>query len=408
MTMPESFSLSFGIAMDTSDEARSGAALDGCVPAGVVSPASEEETRALVCEASVGGIALVPRGGGTGGEQGNPLRADQWFALSSSLLGGIADYSPEDMVLTARAGATLAEVQAAAAAHRQYLPIDCPFPEKATMGGITACNRQGLWRPLFGTPKDRILGIRIALADGTVVRGGGKVVKNVAGFDLCHLFTGSRGSLGFITEVTYKTSPLPERREHLAFSAPNAVAAAQAALDAHTARRQPLYLTTDIVADRAILYAGLAGGDEAVGWQASQISDLLVSRGLQPIEPPISEALLRDAVFRSDAELLARIVARPSEVPSLLDRLAPIASRIVAHVPTGILDLEVSQASHGAVRDAELASGPYGIHWRRIPYDLLGGRDAFGTLSVASLHRGIKRSLDPNSLFSPGRFAGGL
>src|SRR5207247_1800369 len=150
-------------------------------------PESEEECVKIVGACSAEGIALIPWGGGTAVQQGNPIRAARWAALGSRRLDGIVEYSPDDMVVTAQAGVTLAGLQRTLAGRRQILPIDVPDSGLATLGGIVATNAQGLWRPAVGTPRDRLLGLRIVMADGSVVRAGGKVVKNVAGYDLCKL-----------------------------------------------------------------------------------------------------------------------------------------------------------------------------------------------------------------------------
>ncbi len=127
-----------------------------------------------------------------------------------SALSRILEHTPEDMTVTVEAGATLAALQRALAALGQWLPIDPPHPERLTVAALLDTNASGPRRAGFGTIRDYVIGLRVALADGRLVRSGGKVVKNVAGYDLMKLFIGARGTLGVIVEVTFKLLPLPE------------------------------------------------------------------------------------------------------------------------------------------------------------------------------------------------------
>ncbi len=177
--------------------------LDGVAAVLELDPGSDSDAVEAVQQAHRKQLGLVPWGGGTAVAQGNPLRSTAWAALRSGSLSGIREYSPDDMVVTAGAGMSLDNLQAELQARGQLLPLDPPCADRATLGGIVATNAQGLWQAAYGLPRDRLLGVRVVLANGTVVKGGGKVVKNVAGYDLCKLFAGSWGTLGFITEVTF-------------------------------------------------------------------------------------------------------------------------------------------------------------------------------------------------------------
>src|SRR5262249_49798297 len=149
-----------------------------------------------------------PRGAGTHQHLGGvPARAD--LVIETARLVGITDYEPADYVVAVRAGTPLADVQAALGEHGQWLPIDPPRSRPATMGGIIAANRNGPRRLLYGSIRDMLIGIRVALPTGEVIKAGGKVVKNVAGYDLTKLFIGSLGAAGVIVEATFKISPFP-------------------------------------------------------------------------------------------------------------------------------------------------------------------------------------------------------
>jgi len=130
--------------------------------------------------------------------------------IDLSALSRILEHAPEDMTVTVEAGATLASLQRALASRGQWLPVDPPHPERLTLAGLLDTNASGPRRAGFGTIRDYVIGLRVALADGRLIRSGGKVVKNVAGYDLMKLFIGARGTLGVIVEVTFKLLPLPE------------------------------------------------------------------------------------------------------------------------------------------------------------------------------------------------------
>ena len=139
-------------------------------------------------------------------------------ASCSSLrrLGRLLEHEPGDLTVTAEAGMTVARLQTALRARGQWLSLDPPDAERATLGGVVAANASGPRRQLYGTVRDLLIGLTVVTADGALVRGGGKVVKNVAGYDLPKLFVGSHGTLGIIVETTFKLRPLPDEERLVA------------------------------------------------------------------------------------------------------------------------------------------------------------------------------------------------
>lgn len=173
--------------------------------AGVVRPASIDEARELVRALA----SVVPRGAGTKWGLADP--GDGAVVLETGGLSGVTEYDPDEFTFTALAGTPVAEVERLLAEHRQYLPFDPPFVEAgATLGGVVASAIAGPCRLRFGGVRDFILGVRFVDGRGEVVRGGGRVVKNAAGFDLPKFLCGSRGKMGLIVEVTFKVFPRPE------------------------------------------------------------------------------------------------------------------------------------------------------------------------------------------------------
>src|SRR3990172_741034 len=169
-------------------------AVDGLTPQAAVAPASYEQAAEVMRYAHAEGLAVIPWGGGTHIHVGNlPRRYD--IALSLSRLNAVVEHEPADLTTTVQAGMTLSELQGRLGAAGQLLPLDPPGGERATIGGILATNASGPWRHAFGGARDMTIGLRVVTAEGRITRAGGRVVKNVAGYDLCKLYIGSLGTL---------------------------------------------------------------------------------------------------------------------------------------------------------------------------------------------------------------------
>ena len=193
--------------------------VDGKKPKAVVAPGMIDEVSKVVAYANQEHRAIVPRGNGTKMEMGGiPKKMD--IVLSTSRLNRITDRDCENLTLSAESGLTLAEVQQGLAkvGKGYFLPLDPPFTEKATLGGIVATNSSGPKRLLYGTARDMIIGAKAVFPNGDMVVSGGKTVKNVSGYDMCKLLIGSYGTLGILCEMTFKLLPLPEKEATLGLS----------------------------------------------------------------------------------------------------------------------------------------------------------------------------------------------
>jgi glycolate oxidase FAD binding subunit len=194
-------------------------AIDGKKPKVVVSPGSIDEVSKVISYAHQEHFIIVPRGNGTKmGMGGIPKKVD--ITLSTHRLNRITDNDCENLTLSAEAGITLSGVQKSLAqvGKGYFLPLDPPFTEKATLGGIVATNSSGPKRLLYGTARDLIIGIKAVFPNGDKVISGGKTVKNVSGYDMCKLLIGSYGTLGILCEMTFKLLPLPEKEGTLLLS----------------------------------------------------------------------------------------------------------------------------------------------------------------------------------------------
>jgi glycolate oxidase FAD binding subunit len=320
-------------------------------------------------------VPLRIRGAGTWMDAGRPVDATQHISLEP--LAGIIEYEPGDLTLTAYAGTTLAEIAEVTAPERQWLTFDPPGTDAGTIGATVVTASAGAMSHAFGLPRDAVLGVEAVVGDGRVVRGGGRVVKNVAGFDLTRLFVGSWGTLGVITEVTVRLRARPDLDETyvLPASALDHVRRAAVAplavemLNAPLARRLSL-------GDADVLLVRLAGNAASVEAQRLELSGERV--------PGHIWASLR-AVEPSGASVW-RCSTQPARFAALW---AAVPGDVLAH----------ATPSRGVVRC--IGGDPTSL---AVQATVIGERlSAWGPSPVRDrLSTGIKQSFDPAGIFNPG------
>lgn len=412
--------------------------LDNLAPSAVVAPASAEELAEALREAAEAGQAVVPWGGGTRQHIGGPpARYDR--TLSTAGLARVVAYHPDDLVITVEAGAALGAVQAELARHGQWLPWDPPLLGRASVGGLLASAAAGPLRLGFGAPRDWTLGMRVALGDGRLVRSGGRVVKNVAGYDTHKLQIGALGTLGVIVEATFKVQPLPEQRRTLLAAFTDRYAPGKAVAALRAAPLEPIAVVAlNQVTEEAIpllhrflpeerryilVAAHYAGTGGAVGRQIREAARRCVEVGARTIE-------LRE---EDDGTLWAAIadLTAPAGDGSLLLRAA---------TPGGDLTFAAARAGLAAAargwRPAQLAVGGPGLVYSRWPVAgadpaevakaLAGLRaelaaaggyvvveEAPAALALdrwgpepagAAIMRALRAGWDPRGILNPGRF----
>jgi glycolate oxidase FAD binding subunit len=390
----------------------------GVIPQFVAEPDDEKQLAGLLSLANEAGIAVVPRGGGTKLEWGNPPKNAE-LILSTARLNRIVEHAWGDLTVTVEAGCTLQSLQQSLAQHGQRLAFDALWPERATIGGVLSTSDSGTLRLRFGALRDLIIGVTIALPDGTLASSGGKVVKNVAGYDLPKLVTGAFGTLGVITRAVFRLHPLPRAAKTFSFTAEDSPAMQQHILAiqdsqlAHTSlqiRRAAGQLpAADILFEATD--AGLAA-------QESQLRKLLGSARVEQSSENIWNA--RQDLWNSSTNttLVAKISLLPTDIAKTLDSLKTLgASRkinwqiILQATGIGMLRLEANPAqlsvaveqlrSDSQSRDAAL------VVLRRPPE--LHSIDAWGNAGDGvSLMRAVKHQLDPKNTLNPGRFVGGI
>jgi len=378
--------------------------VDGLTPQAAVAPATYEQAAEVMRYAHAEGLAVIPRGGGTHVHIGNvPARYD--IALSLSRLNAVVEHEPADLTATVQAGMTLAGLQRRLAAAGQLLPLDPAGGERATVGGMLAANAWGPWRHAHGSARDVTIGLRVVTAEGQLTRAGGRVVKNVAGYDLCKLYVGSLGTLGVIVEATFKLAPLP--RATAAISAACGSAAAACDLASTIQRRglsvRGIALTRDGAGWALVLE--LAGTPAAVERSRREIAALARVADAAPPDP-----------FPDDASVLCKASVLPSRLPTLIEALAalPGPPRILAFPTVGVCHAawpspDDAEGIAGAVRELTSSAGGT-LVLERCPLDLKRRVDVFGDAPGPSfeLMRRLKEQFDPKGVLSPGRFAGRL
>src|SRR5262249_9481968 len=195
-----------------------GDSVAGIQPQMVLEPGNETELAAALRCAEAAGLCVVPRGGGTKTGWGNrPVRAD--LILSTARLNRVIEHAWADLTVSVEAGCTIQNLQNTLAQHGQRIAVDPLWPERATVAGMLSTNDSGTLRIRFGALRDLVIGVTIALPDGTLASSGGKVVKNVAGYDLPKLVTGALGTLGVITRAIFRLHPLPRNEQSFTFVA---------------------------------------------------------------------------------------------------------------------------------------------------------------------------------------------
>lgn len=383
------------------------AALLGAEPDGVVKPSTVEEGAAVVARANKIGKAVIPWGGGTGQDYGYlPRRAD--IVLDLTGMNRILAHEPGDLTVTVQPGVTWAQVQATLAEHRQFLPLDPPNPERATLGGILAVNAWGPSRLGYGTARDWLIGLSVVDAQGRLVKGGGKVVKNVTGYDLPKLHIGALGTLGIIVEATFKVSPMPEASAALIFQAGDGADMGRFLSRLHDGHA-PTASALSIAPSGLRIDLRFSGPREVVDAATAAATRLAEEYGLAP-DSGAASAQNADAASASEAPVRVRLSGRASDACTqhLAAREAFPDSAVVTQTGTGHTDLlrdgdfgalaswaRDREASYSVVKaPASLRAGDFDL-WRPLPPGF-------------ALMRRMKETLDPNGTLNPGRFVGKL
>jgi glycolate oxidase FAD binding subunit len=401
-------------------EAAAEDAVEGVRPLFVAEPGSVEETSELMKLARREGLAVSPRGGGTKMHIGDPPR-ELDLILSTARMNEIIEYAPDDQVVRVQAGIRLGDLQERLSGSNQMLAIDPP-ESGATIGGIIAANSSGPRRYKYGTIRDLIIGITVVLQDGTVAKAGGKVVKNVAGYDLSKLFTGSLGTLGVIATANFRVHPRPEAARTVAVEIEDPQAAQEAAQTIMHSQVEATAVELHYGEDAkllSVLLESIPGGIEA---KVETTSFLLRPFGevraledgeaghLGPLRPPEI----------ADDEAVVKIAAPPAELAGVLESVLGAAERrglahprITGHAASGVTFAGLSGGETMAEAIEEIRElwirRRGSVVLQRAPVELkkrVGTWDTGG--DYLGLIRRVKEKFDPRGGLNPGRFMGGI
>jgi glycolate oxidase FAD binding subunit len=416
--------------------------VEGRTPEAAVFPGSIEEIAAVMALASEVGRSVTPWGGGTAASVGMPT-AGAGLIMGLRRMARILDHEPGDLTATVEAGMTVEAFQTALRSRGQWLSLDPADADRATVGGVLATNAYGPRRHLYGTARDLLIGVTVVTADGAVVKGGGKVVKNVAGYDLPKLFIGSFGTLGVIAEATVKLRPLAEQEELVsvrferlkdAGAAVKAVAAsdlipnAVELLDGAAAAGAGL-AAGSTGSSGAVLVVGFDGIQEQVDWQRAELARLtgpLSSHDVRQLDagawPRLGPAAR--AAFPTPAAVVSLVVL-PSQVAEIMEQGAGIArarglaSAWAAHAGVGVMRAALS--SDPAPKDptalaavitewremARAGGGHANLEW--VPLAVKSHVPVWDDPGAAGrIMERIKAQLDPRNILNPGRFVAGI
>ena len=401
-------------------------AILGVVPRVVYSPASQEDAQEVLRLCARERMSVGFAGGRTEiGLGAKPLRLDA--LVETSRLARVFDYAPSDMVLAADAGTPLAAIQALAAREGQQLALDPPLPERATVGGVVAANSFGPRRARYGSARDVIIGIGLIRGDGALAHGGGKVVKNVAGFDLPKMACGSLGTLAMIGTVTFRLHPLPEDSATLLIER-RKPAEIRGLLEAMVkAQLEP----TSVVALRdgggfdfalAVRFEGFAAG---VSQQVKALQRICRDPG-RAAGDRLADSEARAVWARHDAvrtqgnlrlkltaqatrfEHIERAALEPLAAVLRSPRAAWYASLGIGFVSGDAADAAAAASAIESARTAAVAGGG-SLTVTAAPEEVRARVNVWGQTPPAfALMRRLKERFDPEHRLSPGRFVGGI
>ena len=410
--------LAAGAVAEAESGLESAHSIDGRRPNLVCRPESAEQIAAALRLCTEEEAAIIPWGGGTAMAIGNlPRHTD--VIVETRKLNRVIEHDHANLTATVQSGITLSDLQASLAPQKQFVPVEAPFPDRATVGGAIASNLNGPRRSYYGSVRDLVIGMRVVLASGEQIKAGGKVVKNVAGYDMCKLFVGSLGTLGIITEVTLRTAPVAETAATVIASG----TLAQAERLSEELSRSALlpagvFLSNDGAEGQWQLAIWCEGFEETVARHLRDLDDVAARIGmittiLRAESHNEFWGKLRDFPLQSDC-LVYRVTlprAKIFDFARLVQNWAGV--KLISDIAVGVVWLALPARRSGLEHFSELIELAHQQHGHAVifsaPPDLKQGIEVWGpSPPTVPLIREIKRQFDPKELLNPGRFLAGL
>jgi glycolate oxidase FAD binding subunit len=372
-----------------------------------------EEAGEVMGSAGAQGQSVRAVGGGTKLHWGYPTEAPE-VELSTAGLDEVVEHNEGDLTTVLQAGVPLARAQEALAGADQMVALDPPLGEgdKATIGGIVATSDSGPLRHRYGAARDLILGVTVALSDGTVARAGGKVIKNVAGYDLAKLFTGSFGTLGLIVEVVMRLHPRPPETVTAVGGSDDTDALAAAAFKVAHAPFGPDCLDVAWVEGYGEVMVRFGGAAPEAG--AGEVVKLMEEADLEARLVDDDEELWeRQRVRQRSAQGAGmRVSGLASELPAVLRTAQEVGASVVGRAALGLSwmtldDRDTSELVSG-IEEVRRRLDPFVCVVLDAPTEVREKVDAWGEAEAVALMRRIKNRFDPPGVCSPGIFVGGI
>ncbi|MBC7372548.1 MAG: FAD-binding oxidoreductase [Frankiales bacterium] len=367
----------------------------------VVRPTSVEEVSQVLRAAYRDGRTVIAAGGRTKLDWAPPTSVD--VLVDTTGLDRIVEHTAGDLVAIAEAGVRLTTLQERLASAGQWLALDPP-EQGATLGGIVSANASGPRRLRFGTVRDLLIGITVVLADGTVARAGGKVVKNVAGYDLGKLYTGAHGTLGVVVSTTWRLHPVPPALRAVVLDLPDPLAAGPLAVAIARSTLTPtaveLHATTGGSGSLVVVFEAI----EASVHAQSDAAVTLLGGGRQVDELPPA---FGERPGRPD-DLVLRLAFAPASLTTVLAAL-PAGTAVTASACTGVLYAALPAGSAAALQALRAAIAPYDGTAVVLSAPTGLSLDHWGPVGDSlELMRRVKHRFDPERRLAPGRFVGGI
>jgi glycolate oxidase FAD binding subunit len=367
-----------------------------------VAPGNTEQIAAVLRLAQENHLAVVERGGGTKQGWGYPVAPA--LLLEMHRLNTLREHTWQDMTCSVEAGCTWAALQSGLAQHGQFVALDPLWPDKATVGGIVATNDSGALRQRYGGLRDLIIGMTIVLADGTIAHTGGKVVKNVAGYDLHKLMIGAFGTLGVVTSVNFRLHSIPRSAQSFTVSATSVEPVGRVMLAMLHAQLSTVAIQLRCGVDGFDLDIQLASLPEVLETQAGALEILAHREGLRV--RAAADEVWNARQRQLSADVVCKGTMLPSEIARFVERVRGLGGESVTQAG-GIMIAGFPAAAAGQLmelrRELEEASGSLMVLKQPAESEL----DCWGTLPDSlPLMREVKRRFDPARILNPGRFLG--